>query len=175
MFVTVEGFGSVWSKWVSPDPDDPHRGRTAYYNTTGISTNGRLRHRSKLFGQLRFNEIGGFNPNLVERNIGRVFHCTGDLEHNRVSLLLHHLADEPVSPDYFLFALTSERIGLLPIGWCGWKSDGVLLLSLSQFNQQQEAILLMPAHSWIRGALGWFVAEPLAHLSWRAFLRLVGA
>src|SRR5207249_2355158 len=175
MFVTVEGFGSIWSKRVRPDPGDPSRGRTAYYNTTGISANGKLRHRSKMLGQLRFNETGGFSCNLIERNIGRVFQCTGDLQDNRASLLLHHLLDGPVSPDYFLFAVTSDRTGILPVGWYGWKSAGVLLLSLSQFNQQQEAILLMPAHSWIRGALGWFVAEPLANFSWRAFLRLIRA
>jgi hypothetical protein len=173
MFVTIEGFGSIWSKRERPHPGDPNRQRTAYYNTTGILANEKLRHRSKVFGQLRFNEIGGFNPGVIERNIGRVFHCTGDLKHNRVNLLLHHLSDGPVSPDYFLFAVTSERTGFLPVDWYGWQSAGVLLLSLSQFKQRQEAILLMPAHSWIRGALGWFVAEPLANPSWRAFLRLI--
>lgn len=165
MLVTVEGFGSIWSKRV--------RERTAYYNTTGILVNGKLRHRSKMFGQLRFNQLGGFNANVVERNIGRVFHCAGDLEQDQPNLLLHHLTDRPMRPDYFLFAVTSDRTGVLPIGGNGWKSDDVLPLSLSQFNQKQEAILLMPADSWIRGALGWFVAEPLANLPWRAFLRLI--
>jgi hypothetical protein len=174
MFITVEGFGSIWTKRTRPDPRDPSRRRTAYYNTTGISANGRLRHRSELFGQLRFNEVGGFNPHLIERNIGRVFQSKGDLGHNGGSLLLHHLAERPLPPDYFLFAVTSDRTGFLPIDWCGWKSDGVLLFSLSQFNQRQEAILLMPADSWIRGALGWFIAEPLVNVSWRGFLRLVG-
>jgi hypothetical protein len=172
MLVTVEGFGSMWSKRVRPAANDRDRIQTAYYNTTGISTNGRLRHRSKMFGHLRFNQVGGFNPNLIERNIGRVFQCTGDLEHNGATLLLHHVSDGPARPDYFLFAVTSARTGFLPIGWYGWKSDGVLLLSFSQFNHQQEAMLLMPPHSWIRGTLGWFVAEPTAKLSWRAFLRL---
>ena len=173
MFITVEGFGSIWSKRLRPHPIDPYRKLTAYYNTTGIWHGGRLRHRSKVFGQLRFNEVGGFNPRLIERNIGHVFQCTGTLEHNRRSLLLHHLPAGPMSPDYFLFAITSNRTGLLPIGYEEWKSSGVLLLSFSEFKQYQEAILLMPAHSWIRGGLGCFVAEPRATVSWRGFLRLV--
>jgi hypothetical protein len=166
MFVTVEGFGSIWSKRV-------HHDRIAYYNTTGVSANGRLRHRSRLFGQLRFNGVGGFNANVIERNIGRVFQCTGDLEAERPKLLFQHLSDGPLSPDYFLFAVRSDRTGILPVGLYSWKSDGVLLFSMSQVNQQQEAMLLMPAHSWIRGALGLFIAEPVPDRSWRAFLRLV--
>ena len=168
MFVTVEGFGSIWSKRT-------RCGRIAYYNTTGIPVDGKLRHRSELFGQMRFNEIGGFNSKLVERNFGRVFQCTGDLRETGVCLLFRHLLERPVDPDYFLFTVTSDRTGFLPVGWYGWKSDGVLLISFSQFQQRQEAMLLMPAHSWIRGALGWFIAEPVAHTSWRAFLRLVAA
>src|SRR5437870_4925382 len=152
MLVTVEGFGSIWSKRLRRDSTDPSRMRTAYYNTTGLNVYGKQRHRSELFGQLRFNQIGGFKPDLIERNIGRVFHCTGDLEARNPKLIFHRISDGPSLPDYFLFAVTSGKAGgRLPIGWCGWKSDGVLLLSLSQFKQDQEALLLMPANSWIRG------------------------
>lgn len=172
MFITVEGFGSIWSKRAGSDSNAAHA-RTAYYNTTGIEADGRLRHRSRLFGQLRFNEVGGFNPHLVERNIGRVFHCTGTMTDDRVTLLLHHMSDKPVSPDYFLFTVTSKRTGVLPID-DDWRSDDVLLVSLSQLKRNQEAILLMPAHSWIRGELGRFVAEPVTNASWRGFLRLIG-
>jgi hypothetical protein len=45
---------------------------------------------------------------------------------------------------------------------------------LSAFREQQEALLLMPAHSWIRGGLGRFVAEPLENRPWRASLELKG-
>jgi hypothetical protein len=168
MFVTVEGLGSIWSKRTG-------RGRIAYYNTTGIAVENKVRHRSEFFGQIRFNEIGGFNSKLVERNFGRVFQCTGDLRETGVCLLFRHLLERPVKPDYFLFTVTSERTGLLPIREHGWKSDGVLLISFSQFQQRQEAMLLMPAYSSIRGVLGCFIAEPVADTSWRAFLRLVTA
>jgi hypothetical protein len=170
MLITVEGFGSIWSTRVRTDANGANA-RPAYYNTTGIEAHGRLRHRSRLFGQLRFNQVGGFNPHLVERNIGHVFQCTGTLEQNRVILLLRHMSNRPVSPDYFLF-VTNKRTGILPIGH-DWRAEGVLLLSLSQFNQHQEAILLMPPHSWVQGELGRFVAEPVANESWRGFLRLI--
>jgi hypothetical protein len=172
MFITVEGFGSIWSKRVRSDSNGAHA-RTAYYNTTGIEADGRLRHRSRFFGQLRFNQVGGFNPHLIERNVGRVFHGTGTITHDRAALLLHHMSDRPVSPDYFLFTVTGKRTGVLPID-DDWRSDNVLLLSLSQLKGAQEAMLLMPPHSWIRGELGRFVAEPVANTSWRGFLRLIG-
>ena len=74
----------------------------------------------------------------------------------------------------FLFTVASDRTGTLPFRSDGWKSRAVVLLSLSQFNDRQEAIVLMPPHSWIRGKLGLFVADPEANRPWRAFLRLVG-
>src|SRR5437867_11404929 len=38
---------------------------------------GKLRHRSRVFGQIRFNAIGGFNPQHIEANIGGVFESAG--------------------------------------------------------------------------------------------------
>jgi hypothetical protein len=78
------------------------------------------------------------------------------------------------SPNCFLFAITSERAGELHIDMDGWKSDGVRLISLSQFAAQQEAMLLMPVYSWIRGDLGRFVVEPFPERPWRASLELKG-
>jgi hypothetical protein len=163
MFITVEGFGSIWSKRVRP--------RLAYYNTTGIETNGRLRHRSRVFGQLRFNQAGGFNSRTLERNLGHVFECTGTPLHDGMTVLLHHRTNGPVVPEYFLVGVTSKRTGFLQIE-TEWRSQGVLLVSLSQFDRYQEALLLMTAYSWIQGDLGRFVAEPFANASWRSFLRL---
>jgi hypothetical protein len=175
MILGLEGFGSIWSVRDGSKPE-----RTAFYNTTGIVIDGKLRHRSRVFGQLRFNAIGGFNPQHIEGNIGRVFESTGLQEGDRLRplgcrrLLLHHLLCRPAPPDYFLFAVTSERTGELRMDRSGWKSDGVVLLGLSEFREQQEAMLLMPAHSWIRGALGRFVAEPAPDRPWRASLELKG-
>jgi hypothetical protein len=173
MLVTIEGFGSIWSKRARTDSGNPERQRTAYYNTTGIIAHGKLRHRSRIFGQLRFNAVGGFNPMAIERNIGRIFQCNGNVKDGG-PLLLHHFSERPAPPDYFLFAVSSDRTGVLPVESTYWKSGGVLLLSLSQFNEYQEAMLLMSAYSYLRGGMGCFVAEPLGDRPWRAFLRLVG-
>ncbi len=165
MIIGVEGFGSVWSTRVGA-----RRDRMAFYNTTGITLDGRLRHRSRLFGQIRFNAIGGFNPQHIEVHIGRVFHSAGFPDGDTRCLLLHHLLLRPQRPDYYLFRVTSDITGELDIDRSGWKSDSVVLLSLSQFREQQEAMLLVPVHAWIRGGLGRFAAEPSAECSWRASL-----
>jgi hypothetical protein len=169
MIIGLEGFGSVWSTraaWTL--------GRAAFYNTTGIITDGKLRHRSRVFGQLRFNEAGGFNPKCIERNVGRVFKTAGPVAPGRRSLLLHHLLSRPEVPDFYLFAVAADRTGELQIDHSGWKSEGVVLISLSQAGDQQEAMLLMPVHSWIRGGLGRFVVDPCRQRPWRAFLQLMG-
>jgi hypothetical protein len=170
MIIGLEGFGSVWSTRFGT-----RRETTAFYNTTGIILDGKLRHRSRLFGQLRFNAIGGFNPQHIEANIGRVFASAGLLpDGDARCLLLHHRLTRPRLPDYFLFRVTSEKTGELQIDRGGWKSDGVVLLSLSEFREEQESMLLIPVHGWIRGNRGRFAAEPAADRPWRASLEWKG-
>lgn len=77
-------------------------------------------------------------------------------------------------PDYYLFRVTSDDTGVLEIDHTGWRSDGVVLLSLSQFREQQEAMLLVPIHGWIRSRLGRFAAEPSPDCLWRASLEWKG-
>lgn len=67
-----------------------------------------------------------------------------------------------------------EMTATLPLGSDTWKSAGVLTLGVSEFGNEQEALILMPARSWIRGRLGLFVAEPEPERPWRAWPRLVG-
>jgi hypothetical protein len=175
MHVTIEGFGSLWSKCSRPDPRRPERQRTAYYNTTGIAVGDEVRPRSRIFGQLRFNGVGGFIAAGVERNIGRVFQCSCELEGPVHKLVFHHLlAKPPQAPDFFLFVVTSRSAGLQSIESDTWKSDGVVLFALSQSEELQEAILLMPGHAWFRGRLGTFIADPDCARPWRAMLRLLG-
>jgi len=173
--VTIEGFASHWSKRTRPDPRHPERRHTAYYNTTGIMVGDKVRPRSQVFGQLRFNGVGGFIAAGVERNIGRVFDCSAELESPVRKLIFHHLLGKPPqAPDFFLFVVTSRSAGLLSIESETWKSDGVVLFALSQSEESQEAILLMPGHSWFRGGLGTFIADPDRARPWRAMLRLIG-
>jgi hypothetical protein len=169
MIIGLEGFGSIWSRRARAG-----HGRSAFYNTTGITTAGRLRHRSRIFGQLRFNEVGGFNPEHLERNVGKVFEARVPAERSTRCILLHHLLSQWAVPDFYLFVVDSSRTGELVIENEGWKSDGVMLVSLSQIGNRQEAMLLMPIHSWIRGQLGLFVVEPCTPYPWRALLGFRG-
>jgi hypothetical protein len=169
MRIALEGFGSIWSVRKGESSK-----RSAYYNTTGIIVGGRLRHQSRVYGHLRFNEVGGFNPNHIERNMGRVFESVGSVDQGGARVLLHRLSSEPKVPEYFSFAVKSNRTGRLTIDNGVWKRDDVLLISLSEARDEQEAMLLMPPHSWFRGGLGVFVAEPRPDVPWRAFLRLLG-
>jgi len=172
--VTIEGFGSIWSRRTRPASLNPKRQRIAYYNTTGVTVGGKVRPRSRIFGQLRFNGAGGFIAAGIERNIGRIFQCSAELDGTVHKLVFHHLLDKPQPPDFFMVAVTSNCTGLLPIESEHWKSGGVLLFAVSQSKESQEAILLMPAHSWFRGGLGTFIADPERHRPWRATLRLLG-
>ena len=166
MIIGLEGFGSIWSVRRGSRTE-----RTAFYNTTGILSGERLCHRSRVFGQLRFNAVGGFNPKHIERNIGRVFESPG-IPESAGCLLLHHLLDVVRVPDYYLFNVTADRAGELRIDYAGWKADGVVLIAMSEFREQQESMLLMPPHAWIRSGLGRFVAQPVADRPWRAVLEL---
>ena len=172
--VTIEGFGSIWSRRTRPDPQDPKRQRIAYYNTTGVTVCGKVRQRSRIFGQLRFNGVGGFIAAGIERNIGRVFRCSAELDGSVHKLVFHHLLDKAQAPDFFMFAVTSRCTGLLSIESDHWKSDGVVLFAVSEFEESQEAILLMPGHWWFRGGMGTFIADPERDRPWRATLRLLG-
>ena len=172
--VTIEGFGSIWSRRARPDPRNPKCERTAYYNTTGVTVSGKVRPRSRIFGQLRFNGAGGFIAAGIERNIGRVFRCSAELDGTVHKLVFHHLLDKAQAPDFFMFGVTSSCTGFLSIESEHWKSDGVLLFAMSESKELQEAILLMPGHSWFRGGMGTFIADPERDRPWRATLRLLG-
>src|SRR2546426_7089269 len=111
--VTIEGFGSIWSKRTRPDPRNPEHKRTAYYNTTGITVCGKVRPRSRIFGQLRFNGTGGFIAAGIERNIGRIFQCSAELDGTVHKLVFHHLLVKPQPPAFFMVAVTSNCTGLL--------------------------------------------------------------
>jgi len=76
MLVTITGFGSVWRRRIGKDPRDSRRfARAAYFNTTGVPVNGKIRTRPKIVGHVRFNGVGGFDPNYPLRMMNSVFEC----------------------------------------------------------------------------------------------------
>jgi hypothetical protein len=159
VLVEVTGFGSVWRH--RPGKQTHENGRfdqPVYYNTTGVVVNGNVRQRPQICGYARFHAIGGFNPTHLSRMINRVFEC----EEPSVwmgcnKLLFRRVVKAGERPDCFLVVARSALMGQLAVGAEGWRSADTWLLSFSECPGQQEAMLLMALHGWIRTDVGRFV------------------
>jgi hypothetical protein len=154
--------------------DDPRRfARAAYYNTTGVRVDGRLRTRPRIIGHVRFNGVGGFNPNDPTRMIGRVFECAEPgVWHGQNKILFKTLLPPHELPDRYLAVVRSCEVGRLLVGQPGWSSDDVWVIALSEWQEEQEAMLLMAAHSWIQTSIGRYRLGSLASRPWCASLGL---
>lgn len=173
MLVAIQGFGSIWERRFGKDLLDHKRfARAAYYNTTGVPVNGRLRYRWRVGGKLRLNSVGGFNPNYPLRSVGRTFECAAPEQHDGWNQILFERAVRtPALPEFYLFTVTAERVGYIDMQ-SGWKGDSVQIVSFSDDGQRQEVLLLMPPYSWVRGEIGTFFAEPVPARPWSAQLLL---
>jgi hypothetical protein len=156
MLVGVTGFGSVWRRRVSAYASNPKRfARAAYFNTTGVMVNGRIVRHRKIVGHARFNGAGGFDPNYPNRMVGRVFECDDPCVWNgQNKVFFRRLVARPVQPGSFLVVVKSGEFGRLLVGAEGWKSDGTFLISLSEWRDQQETMLLMSCTDWVRTDFG---------------------
>jgi hypothetical protein len=174
MLVTVTGFGSVWRHRWGKDPSDARcSARAAYLNTTGVPVNGTIRTRPKIVGHARFNGVGGFNPNYPLRMINSVFECAEPcVWQGQNKVLFKRMLSAPAQPDYHLVVVKACEVGRMDVANPGWRSDDTLLISFSECRNQQEAMLLMPAHGWVRTAVGTFVLEPFQAWPWSARLCL---
>jgi len=177
MLVTITGLGSVWRRRFGKDEHDPRRfARAAYFNTTGVPVNGKIRTRPKIVGHVRFNGIGGFDPNRPLAVLNTVFECAEPcVWQGQNKVLFKRMLPAPLQPDYFLVVVKSAELGHLDVGSPAWRSEGTLLISFSECRDQQEAMLLMPLDSWLRTALGRFVLRPFISWPWSARLQLVAA
>lgn len=174
MLVTVTGFGSVWRRRLGNDPADRRLfAHAAYYNTTGVEVSRTLHTRPRIIGHARFNGAGGFNPNYPSRMIDRVFECDEpNVWQGQNKILFKRLLLTSERPDCFLVAVRPEVVGHLDLTQPSWKSEDSLLISFSEWHDQQEAMLLMPAYGWLRSELGTFFLEPSAVQPSTARLRL---
>jgi len=174
MLVTITGFGSVWRRRFGKDESDPSRFvRAAYFNTTGVSVNGKIRTRPKIIGHVRFNGVGGFDPNHPLGMINSVFECADPcIWQGQNKVLFQRKLPSPQQPDYFLVVIRACEVGYLDVGSPAWRSEGTLLISLSECLDQQEALLLMPTGSWLRTNVGKFVLKPFISWPWSARLQL---
>jgi len=174
MIVTITGFGSVWRRRVGKDPNDARRfARAAYFNTTGVRVNGEIRTRPKIVGHVRFNGVGGFDPNHPLRMVNSVFECADPcVWQGQNKVLFERMLPKLRQPDYFLVVARSSEVGHLDVGSPAWKSDGTILISLSEFRDQQEVMLLMPPNAWLCSDLGRFIVRPFMSWPWSARLQL---
>ncbi len=177
MLVTITGLGSVWRRRFGKDENDPRRfARAAYFNTTGVPVNGRVRTRPKIVGHVRFNGVGSFDPNHPLAMINSVFECAEPcVWQGQNKVLFKRMLPTPRQPDYFLVVVRSPEIGYLDVGSPAWRSEGTLLISFSECRDQQEAMLLMPPDGWLRTDLGKFVLRPFVSWPWSARLQLESA
>ena len=174
MLVAVNGFGSIWRRRFPKDTSDARRfAHGVYYNTTGVDIDSRVRQRPRIAGYARFDGCGGFDPNHPLRMIDRVFECSAPcVWRGDNKLLFRRILSAPQAPDRFLVGARPEVTGLLNVGASGWRSADTWLISFSECGRQQEAMLLMAAHSWFETELGRFVLEPDRLRPWRARLQL---
>lgn len=174
MLVTVTGFGSVWRRRFGKDQNDPLRfARAAYFNTTGVPVNGRIRTRPKIAGHVRFNGVGGFDPNRSQKMINSVFECAEPCVWNgQNKVLFERILMSPREPDYFLVVVRAADVGALDVGSHAWRSEDTMLISFSECADQQEAMLLMAPGSWLRTGRGRFVLRPFVSWPWSARLGL---
>jgi hypothetical protein len=158
--VGVIAFGSVWRHRLGKDdalgcPTSP-----VYYNTTGVLVHGNVRQRPQICGYVRFDTIGGFDPNHPSRMIGRVFECAEPavwMGSNKV--LFKRILNTGERTDRFLVSVSSALVGQLAVGEQEWRSGDAWLLSFSECGGEQESMLLMSIGQWVRTSLGLFVLE----------------
>ena len=174
MLVGVTGFGSVWRRRVQGDASDPERfARAAYFNTTGVVVNGKIVRHRKIAGHVRFNGVSGFNPNYRRRMAGKLFECDEPCVWNgQNKVFFRQLVPTRMCPDCFLVVVKSYEFGRLHLGTNGWKSEESFLISLSEWRDQQEAMLLISCGNWVQTDLGRLVLVRDDHVPWHARLTL---
>lgn len=166
MRIAVTGFGSIWTRRLGRDSESTTRCArdAAFYNTTGVPVGGKIRARSREYGVARFNGSAGFTPHNPARMLNRVFECAAPCRRsNGNHVLFERLSAEPGVPDFYLVAIREEVTGWIVRDRATWKADECLLISFSESDLHQEAMLLMPPFSWLRGSNGVFVVRPDAN------------
>lgn len=178
MLVSVLGFGSIWTRRLRhtdciAQPFSPRN--VAYYNTTGVPVGGRIRNRPRIYGIARYNAVSGFRPDQQDRMLGRVFECNPPcVWQGHPKIFLNALRAKPERPDAYLVVLRSAEFGAIAAADPWLSADGQVI-SFSQDGPTQEAMVVLPAFSWVRCGKGTLFLEPLAGHPWRAsWVPLVG-
>jgi hypothetical protein len=157
MLVAVTGLGSIWSCRPGRNASSPERfGReAAYFNTTGVLVDGKLRRRPRTYGEVRFNGSAGFDPHQPALVLQRVFHCPDLCVWKGATRLLCGQRVH-ASPEQFLIAVTDPGLGRVTTTQ-DWRSDDSVVISWSECATAQEILLLMRQFGWVRTERGLFM------------------
>ena len=172
MLVGINSFGRLWTRRDNRG-DAAGNPRIAFFNTTGVLIGNNVRHRSCLYGHVRLNGCWGFRLEYSSRTVSRVFETEGLTKWNgHRKLFLHGPASAAANPARYLVAISSETAGWMDRRGV-WRSDGTDVISFSEANDRQEALLLVPAFGWVHGATGTFCLLPDADNPVRSSLQCV--
>jgi hypothetical protein len=164
MFVQVLSFGCNWWGRFGHDPADPLRytRHAAYYNSTGVRCGRKVRRHWVVPGLIRFNGVGGFNPHVPARSLGRIFLASElDFVFGGNRLLLKQKQPDSAQPECYLIVISQEIHGRIDFASPAWKSPTTQVIAASQLRQSQEAMLLMKPGDWVRTACGiWHLSVP---------------
>jgi hypothetical protein len=158
MLVGIHSFGSLWTRRANRHDAQGNRG-VAFFNTTGILIAGTVRNHSCLYGHVRLNGCWGFRHENSDRMLNRVFECDNLAHRNGERRLFLRAPTSGANPDRYLVAITSAIVGRMDRGG-PWRSSATEVISFSEAKNQQEAMLLIPAFGWVRGAAGTFCLVP---------------
>jgi hypothetical protein len=151
MLTSILGFGRIWTTRAAREG----RG-AAYFNTTGVMAKGKCHHRSCIYGYVRIDECTGFHPQDAGHVRFRVYRAaplsTWD---GKRKLFLEKLAEKHATPECYLVGFSATDIGWIDRS-TPWICDTGEVLSFSEGDGQQEALVLMPPFGWVRGAHGSF-------------------
>jgi hypothetical protein len=81
---------------------------------------------------------------------------------NRNRLLFIRRVLDSQQPDYYLVLVSSEHHGRIHLAEPAWKSDTVVVFSLSHFRERSEAMLLMKLGGCIKSSLGTWRLEKIS-------------
>jgi len=161
MLAAVIGFGSIWTRRLGRDDSSVSRYTrdAVFYNTTGVPVGDSIRARSRVYGVARFNGSSGFTPHNPARMLNRVFECAQPCTRNNWNQVLFERL-KTGTPDFYLVTVRSETVGWVDRDSVSWTAPECLLISFSDSDVYQEAMLLMPEFAWVRGSNGVYVLVP---------------
>lgn len=97
----------------------------------------------------------GFRPDTSHKMLNRVFE-TDPLPNEwdgRRKLFLRGVAHGNAVPELYLVSLSSDDIGAIDRRQA-WMCERGSALSFSDYNDKQQALVLLPAYGWIQSATG---------------------